>query len=76
MKEYTVKLNVGEYGVSILLQAHGKKDFFIQQLYRFVLSTRQWLHLINFGNCCRPNVFDILLHVYYDLKHLENYKIG
>ena len=28
MKEYTVKLNVGEYGVSILLQAHGKKDFY------------------------------------------------
>ena len=25
MKEYTVKLNVGEYGVSILLQARGKK---------------------------------------------------
>jgi len=25
MKEYTVKLNVGEYGVSIWLQSHGKK---------------------------------------------------
>jgi len=25
MKEYTVKLNVGEYGVSVLLLAHGKK---------------------------------------------------